>query len=295
MVETLPVCPAPDPRPAAPEFAVPPGACDCHAHIFADFARYPLQADRGYTPAEAPLSALFDLHGALGVERLVLVQASAHGTDSRAVLDAAAQHPERIRAVVAVAEGVTDRELEDMHRRGSRGIRLNLVDRGGMPFRSLAAVKDFASRLEPLGWHVELLVHVEQAPELEELVRAMPVPVSVGHIGYTPARVGLDDPGYQRFLGLLRDGYFWVKLTAPYRISAAERSPYADVTPFARAVVEAAPDRILWGSDWPHVILRGQPMPNDGDLFNLFAAWVPDAETRRRILVDNPARLYGFA
>jgi 2-pyrone-4,6-dicarboxylate lactonase len=294
-METLPVCPAPDPHPRPLNFAVPRGACDCHAHIFADFERYPLQADRGYTPAETPLPALLDLHGALGIERLVLVQASAHGTDSRAVLDAASRYPERIRAVVAVTENVSDRELADMHRRGARGIRLNLVDRGGMPFRSLAAVKDFAARLEPLGWHVELLVHVEQAPELEDLVRAMPVPVSVGHIGYTPTRAGLDHPGYQRFLGLLRDGFFWVKLTGPYRISAEERPPYADVAPFAAAVVEAAPDRVLWGSDWPHVIMRGRPVPNDGDLFNLFAAWVPDAETRRRILVDNPARLYGFA
>ena len=145
MVETLPVCPAPDPQPVAPHFAVPPGACDCHAHIFADFARYPLQANRGYTPAETPLPALFDLHDALGVERLVLVQASAHGTDSRVVLDAAAQHPERIRAVVAVAEGITDRELEDMHRRGARGRAIASLNQALAAFSSSSAASSSRS------------------------------------------------------------------------------------------------------------------------------------------------------
>jgi 2-pyrone-4,6-dicarboxylate lactonase len=293
-METLPVCPAPDPRPVPSTFDVPRGACDCHAHIFEPVSRYPLQANRAYTPAETPLSALLDMHRPLGIERLVLVQASAHGTDNRAILDAAAQHPSRIRAIVSVEEGVSDRELQEMHERGARGIRLNLVDRGGMPFSSLTAVRDFAERLKDLGWHVELLVHVEQAPELEDLVKAMPVPVCVGHVGYTPTRAGLDHPGYQRFLALLRDGYFWVKLTGPYRISSEERPPYSDVAPFARAVVEAAPDRLVWGSDWPHV-LHFKHMPNDGELFSLLAGWAPDPETRRRILVDNPRRLYGFA
>ncbi|MGQ7792004.1 amidohydrolase family protein [Faunimonas sp. B44] len=294
MPDTLPVCPCPDPEPAAPGFAVPAGACDCHAHIFEPFERYPLQAKRGYTPAATPLADLLAMHDALGIERLVLVQASAHGTDNRGILDAAAQHPDRLRAVVSVGEGVLQSELEAMHRQGARGLRVNLIDPGGMPFASLSELIMMAERIKDLGWHVELLVHVEQAPELENLVKAMPVPVSVGHIGYTPTRAGLHHPGYQRFLGMLRDGFFWVKLTAPYRISAEERLPYGDVAPFARAVVEAAPDRVIWGSDWPHV-LHWREMPNDGALLNLLAEWVPDAETRRRILVDNPARLYGFA
>ncbi|MYZ47594.1 amidohydrolase family protein [Propylenella binzhouense] len=293
MSQPLPVCPAPDAHPVPPAFDVPAGAADCHAHIFEPFERYPLQGERGYTPAPAPLADLLDLERRLGVERLVLVQASAHGTDNRAILDAASRHPQRLRAVVSVGEEVSERDLETMHEKGARGIRVNLVDRGGMPFSSLAALAKVAERIKHLGWHVELLVQVESAPELESLVRSMPVPVSVGHIGYCRTAEGLDHPGYRRFLELLRDGLFWVKLTGPYRISAEERLPYSDVAPFARAVVEAAPGRVVWGSDWPHVLHWGE-MPNDGGLFNLLSDWVPDEQARKRILVDNPARLYGF-
>lgn len=289
-----PFCPPPDPRPRKASFAVPRGACDTHAHVFGPIARYPYQENRAYTPVDTPLADLRAMHAALGIERLVLVQASVHGTDSRAVLDAAATDPERLRAVVAVEEDVTDRALGDMHERGARGIRVNLVDKGGMPYSSLSALDTIAERIAPLGWHVELLVHVEDSEELEALVKRLKVPVAVGHIGYTKAALGLEHPGYQRFLELLRDGYFWVKLTGPYRISARDRAPYDDAVPFAQAVVEAAPDRVVWGSDWPHVVYW-KSMPNDGDLLNALAEWVPDEALRNRILVDNPARLYGFA
>ncbi len=273
---------------------VPPGACDTHAHVF-DAARFPYQAERGYTPPDNGVDRLLALHDVLGIARGVAVQASVHGTDNRAVLDAAAAHPDRLRAVVAVGEEVTEGDLARMHAAGARGIRLNLVDRGGMPFRSLGALRDVGAMLRPLGWHVELLVHVEDKPaDLRALAEGLGVPVVVGHVGYTKvARGGAAHPGFLDFLAMLRDGLFWVKLTGLYRISADPAFPYADAHAMVRAVLDAAPARCLWGSDWPHVHHYG-PMPNDGDMLGLLEQWAPEAALRDAVLVANPARLYGF-
>ncbi|WP_424811088.1 amidohydrolase family protein [Roseococcus sp. YIM B11640] len=288
-------CPAPDPNPRKPALAMPEGACDTHFHVF-EGARFPYQATRGYTPPDSPIGTALRLHDTLGLSRGVVIQASVHGTDNRAVLDAAAAHPDRLRAVVAVSEGVTEAEIAAMHAKGARAIRVNLVDRGGMPFRSLDALAEVASVLRPFGWHVELLVHVEEMPgELRRLAEAMRLPVSVGHIGYTKvAKGGLDHPGYREFLAMLRDGLLWVKLTGLSRISTEDRFPYSDTHAMARAVIEAAPGRILWGSDWPHVAHFTGVMPNDGDVLGLLASWAPEEALRRKILVENPARLYGF-
>lgn len=288
-------CPGPAPDPRAPAMAMPPLACDTHAHVF-DATRYPYQATRGYTPPDNDVTRLLALHDALGIARGVVVQASVHGTDNRAVLDAASAHPERLRAIVAVGEGVTEAEIAAMHAKGARGIRVNLVDKGGMPFRSLDALTEVAEVIRPFGWHVELLVHVEEKPaELRALAEAMRLPVSVGHIGYTKvARGGIALPGYQEFLAMLRDGLFWVKLTGLYRISAEAAFPYADTAIFARAVIAAAPERVIWGSDWPHVAHFDKPMPNDGDMLDLLAEWESDAARRTMILSENPAQLYGF-
>lgn len=287
-------CPGPDAHPRRPAMPVPPGACDAHAHVF-DAARYPYQATRAYTPPDNGVERLLALHDAMGLSRGVVVQASVHGTDNRAVLDAAAAHPGRLRAVVSVTEEVTEAEIAAMHAQGARAIRVNLVDRGGMPFRSLDALRGVADLLRPLGWHVELLVHVEQDPQaLRALAEAIRLPVSVGHIGYTKvARGGAAHPGFREFLAMLRDGLFWAKLTGLYRLSSQAAFPYGDTHEMARAAIAAAPERILWGSDWPHVN-HFDPMPNDGDLLGLLAEWAPEEALRRMILVENPARLYGF-
>lgn len=288
-----PACAAPDRTPRAPSFEVPPLACDSHLHVFGPADRYPYQPTRGYTPPDSPPAEMRALHDALGIGRAVLVQASVHGTDNRAILDAVATDPTRYRAVASVTEDVTDAELERLHAGGVRGFRVNLVDKGGMPFRSLASLEAVAARVQPLGWHAELLVHVDSSPDFPAIARRLPIPVCVGHIGYAKAAGALESPAYREFLALLRDGACWAKLTGPYRISAHDRTPYADVAPLARAAMEAAPTRIVWGSDWPHVMLKGV-MPNDADLLDLLAAWVPDVALRHQILVENPATLYGF-
>jgi 2-pyrone-4,6-dicarboxylate lactonase len=285
-------CPPADPEPHAPRFSVPPLSCDCHIHVF-EGDRYPYAARRGYTPPDAPLSSLLQLHRTLGMERAVLTQASVHGGDNRAVLEGAASDPQRFRAVVALDGSVQDSELRRMHDAGARGIRVNLVDKGGMTFASFDELRAVAERIAPLGWHVEFLVHVDQTPELLDLARALPTDIVVGHLGYTPTERGLDSPGYRQFLELVGEGRCWVKLTGPYRITATSLPPYADVAPFAAALVARRPDRMLWGSDWPHVMCK-VPMPNDGDLLDILGDWVPDERTREAILVHNPARLYGF-
>jgi predicted TIM-barrel fold metal-dependent hydrolase len=290
----IPFCAAPDPQPHAPRFVLPANACDTHAHLFGPAARYPYQATRGYTPPDATDEAYRALHRVLGVTRGVLTQPSVYGIDNARMLDAVARDPDRLRAVAAVDGTVSDAELQRLNAAGVRGIRVNLVDKGGMPFESFDAVSHMAARIAGLGWHLELLVHVHDYPDFARTMRALPVDIVVGHLGYMRTAAGLDHPGFRDFLGLVAEGRCWVKLTAPYRITTHPTVPYADVAPFARRLIETRPDRMLWGSDWPHVATK-LAMPNDGDLLDLLADWAPEAATRNRILVDNPARLYGFA
>lgn len=285
-------CPPPDPNPRTPRLKAPPGTCDTHAHVFGPQSRYAYSPKRGYTPPDAPYEAYRHLHAALGVSRGVLTQPSVYGVDNTAMLDAVARDPVNLRAVVAVDADITDAQLRVLDAAGARGIRVNLVDPGGMPFDTFDEVERFAARIAPMGWHIEYLVHVHEFPELDALAR-MPVDAVVGHFGYMPTSCGLDHAGFQAFLKLFEGGRIWVKMTAPYRITAREELPYDDVEPFARALREARPDRLLWGTDWPHPINK-KPMANDGDLFDHLAAWLPDEELCQQVLVENPKRLYGF-
>jgi 2-pyrone-4,6-dicarboxylate lactonase len=292
-IPEIPFCAAPDPQPRRPRLSLPANACDTHAHLFGPAARYPYQANRGYTPPDATDEAYFALHRALGVTRGVLTQPSVYGIDNRRMLDAVARHPDRLRAVAAVDGAVTDAALAALDAAGVRGIRVNLVDKGGMPFANFADVARMAARIAPLGWHLELLVHAHDYPDFAPTMRALPVDIVVGHLGYMRTSEGIDHPGFLVFLELVAEGRCWVKLTAPYRITTRQTVPYDDVAPFARRLIETRPDRMLWGSDWPHVATK-LPMPNDGDLLDLLGDWAPDAAVRRQILVDNPARLYRF-
>ena len=287
-------CPPADANPRRPmRLTLPAGACDTHGHIFGPASRYQWNPARGYTPPDALPEAYEAMHAALGVSRGVLTQPSVYGTDNRCMLDYVGRHLDRMRAVVAVGPDVGEEALAAMHAAGARGIRINLADPGGNPFSSFAEIEAMGRLLEPMGWHIELLLHVHQMDDMIDGIRRLPVDISVGHLGYMPASLGVDHPKYCAFLDFFEEGRCWVKLTGPYRITALKQTPYSDVTAMARALVARRPDRILWGTDWPHPICP-VPMPNDGDLTDHLADWIPDEATRRQVLVDNPARLFGF-
>ena len=268
-------------------------SCDTHAHVCGPPSRYAYSPARIYTPPDALYPSYRAMLDTLGVERAVLVQPSVYGTDNAALLDALALDPVRLRGVAVIDAATPRTELERMHALGVRGVRCNIVDvkegKGQLP---LAQLKALAQLIRPLGWHLEFLMHVDEFPELDKLLVDFPVDVVFGHLGYVRPGLGIDTPGYAALLRLLRGGRSWAKLTGPYRISG-QPLPYADVTPFAHALIDAAPQRIVWGSDWPHVMVKGA-MPNDGDLCDLLARWVPDPVIRQKVLTDNPARLYGF-
>lgn len=223
----------------------------------------------------------------------MLTQPSVYGTDNRCMLNAVAKMDGKFRAVVAVDADVTDRELERFHAQGARGARVNLVDKGGNPFDSIAAVRAFTERLKDLRWHLEVLIHVHSFEDLRAAMNSMVVDVSVGHLGYMKTDNGIDHPGFQEFLKLPQDGNCWVKVSGSYRIATSPWPPYDDVLPVARALIEANEDRVLWGTDWPHPTFKGN-MPNDGALMDQLADRAPDEAVRRKILNDNPEALFSF-
>lgn len=289
----IPLCPAPDANFKKPRIELPAGSVDTHAHVFGPQDKYPLSPNRGYTPYESEIDTLLEMHSAFGVDRLVLAQPSVYGTDNSAMLDAIAKYPDRMRGVVAVGPEVTDKELEDFHAQGVRGIRVNLVDKGGMPFASIKEFCRFAERLKPFGWHLELLIHVHEFPDIRDTLGKLPVDISVGHLGYMKTSEGINHPGFQDFMNLVKDGHCWVKLTGTYRITTCDQTPYLDVAPFAQALIAANQDRMLWGTDWPHVATYGF-MPNDADLLDHMLEWTADGAIHQKIFVDNPVNLYGF-
>ena len=290
---TLPDCAPHDPAPKRAAEALPAHACDVHAHVCGPQSRYPLIAERLYTPPEASPQDYRHMLDALGIERGVLVQPSIYGNDNRAMLDALALDPKRLRGVAVVPFDAPQAELERLHAAGVRGLRANIVDlktnKGQLPLDELRAL---AQRIKPMDWHIEFLMHVNEFPQLDQQLGDFPVDMVFGHLGYVPVAAGLETPGFAALLRLMRDGKAWVKLTAPYRLTLSAM-PYPDTTPFAQALADAVPDRLMWGSDWPHVFIKSA-MPNDGDLLDVFSKWFPDAAMRKRILVDNPAKVYDF-
>lgn len=288
-----PYCPPYHPAPSAPAFAFPAGACDTHAHICGPEATAPYDPARIYTPPDALLPAYEHLLRTLGVARMVLVQPSVYGEDNRVMLKAMAETTLPARGVAVVPLDIPQADLDALHRAGVRGARFNLVDvkdpSAGLPLAEIAA---FAARVQPMGWHVEFLAHVDDYPDFAAMFRDFPTEIVVGHLGYFRPGCALDHPGFQGLLDLAASGRCWVKMTGPYRI-AKEDLPYADVASFAAALVARAPHRLLWGTDWPHVMMK-KIMPDDGNLANVFASWVRDATLRKKILVDNPLQLYGF-
>ena len=290
-----PVTAPPDFHPRKPRTRFPPLACDCHAHVCGPIARYPYYERRIYTPADTLLPDYERMLKTIGIARAVLVQGSIYGTDNTVLLEALKNGNGRYRGIAVVAPDISERELRKLHDAGVRGVRMNIVDtkdnKGVLPMATLLAL---AGKIKPLGWHVEFLLHVDEFPDLDQTLADFPVPVSFGHLGYMRTEKPVTTPGFQALLRLMKTGKAWVKLTAPYRISP-NPMPHLDVVPFAHTLVAANPERVLWGSDWGHIMLNWKiPMPNDGDIADLLGAWVPDPALRKRILVDNPAKLYGF-
>lgn len=286
-----PTCAGPDPNPQRPRIAIPAGGCDCHAHVFGPAERYPYDPKRAYTPPDAPTTHYLSMLDAVGLTRGVLVQPSVYGTDNRCLLAALGAAPQRLRGVVVVdPRAANTTQLEAWTRRGVCGVRFNLVVSGGLPLQHLESI---AERLAEIGWHLDLIVdQVERLAALEECLRRLPCDVVIEQMGRIKGGQPMTVPGFQALLRLLRDGKAWVKLSHAYHISSAGL-PYADTTVFARQLVEAAPECVVWGSDWPHPMVQGV-MPNDGDLLELVGEWVPDPRQRKAVLCDNPAKLYGF-
>lgn len=282
-------CPGPDPHPHGPtRYRVPAGAVDTHAHVIGLPPAYPFVEARSYTPPEATAAKYLAMLDATGMTYGVLVQVSVHGTDNRLMLEALRAHRQRLRGICVIPLGLADRELAQLQEAGVTGMRLNVLYGGGI---GLSEISSYAALAKELGWHLQLLVDARDLIPLAPTLGKLPVPFVVDHWGHFPVSRGLDDPGFQTLLALLRDGG-WVKLSGAYR-NSLEGPPYADTIPFARQVFAAAPDRCVWGSDWPNVANWG-PMMNIGTLLDLMADWVPDEEARNRVFVDNAHRLYGF-
>ena len=289
----IPVCRAPDPDTKTPAYKPPPGACDAHCHIFGPGAVYPYAPGRSYTPPDAPLARFKELQATLGLTRAVLVNASCHGTDNTVILDAIAQSGgTTISGNIANVGGAIDNaELARLNDGGIRGIRFNFVQHlGGTP--DMDIFHELVERIVPLGWHVVLHFDAADLLDFGDMLRGLPVPFIIDHMGRVPTRDGLDQKPFEILLETARMDNCWVKICGAERISSAG-PPFTDAAPFARAVLEVAPDRTLWGTDWPHPNIK-RHMPNDGDLVDLIPLFMPDAALRQKVLVDNPHRLYGF-
>ena len=270
--------PEPAAQPKKPRFIPPPGACDAHCHVFGPTSRYP------YATPERLLA----LHRHLGIERCVIVQGG--GDSAEAMYETIALSNGRYRGVALVDPKISDRDLRTLHERGARGVRFTFVAHlGGAP--DLGAVERVLAKIEPLGWHVTLLMDPGDLAKYADLIRAIRVPFVIDHMGRVPADAGIHQPAFAQLLELVRRDNGWVKVSAPERVSTAG-PPFYDAVPYAQALIAAVPDRVLWGTDWPHLNL--QHMPDDGDLVDLLPLVAPDPAVRHKLLVDNPARLYGF-
>ena len=272
-----------------PRFKLPAGTCDAHCHVFGPAAVFPYAPNRRYTPADAPKEALAALHGHLGIERAVIVQASCHGKDNRAMLDAIAANPARYRGVAIVDDGFNDAEFEALHGGGVRGVRFNFVKHlGGAP--DLTAFHRVLDRIKGLGWHVVLHLDAPDIIPLSDMIRRLPLPFVIDHMGRVPGAAGVEQKPLRALLELAALDKCWIKVCGAERISMP---PYAEAVPIARTIIEAAPDRVLWGTDFPH------PNPtheaDEADLVDLVPLFAPDIATQQKLLVGNPARLYGFA
>jgi len=279
-----------NPHPAKPRLALPRGACDTHFHVFGPASKFPFAESRVYTPADAPKEALLALHKHLGIERGVVVQAAPHGFDNSASADLIAAKPESYVGVALLPVSVDDKELRKLHGQGFRGVRFNYMKHlgAGAPIEQ---VMGLAKTLANLGWHLQIHMESSLIGAMTPALERAPVPIVIDHMGRIDASKGLDQPDFADLLSLLRNRNIWVKVSGCERASR-QSSPWQDAIPFARKLVAEFGDRTLWGSDWPHPNLK--EIPDDGVMVDNLAEIAPSEKQRQALLVDNPARFYGF-
>jgi 2-pyrone-4,6-dicarboxylate lactonase len=278
-------------NPSKPAFRVPPGTVDAHCHVFGPGDTFPYAPERKYTPCDAPREKLWQLRDHLGIARNVIVQATCHGADNRALV-AALQDPNgRARGVATVRSDVGDEELEHLNDAGVRGVRFSFVKRlVDVPSHDILA--GLAERVQPLGWHLVIYVESQDLPGLAGFFASLPVTIVFDHMARPDVSKGVQGNDFETFMRLLDDhDNMWAKVSCPDRLTLSGPPDYADVVPFARRVVEAFPDRVLWGTDWPHPNLRSH-MPDDGKLVDYIPTIAVKSELQRKLLVDNPMRLY---
>jgi 2-pyrone-4,6-dicarboxylate lactonase len=279
------------PNPSKPAFKLPPGAVDAHCHVFGPGDVFPYAPERKYTPCDAGKDQLWKLRDYLGFTRNVIVQATCHGADNRALVDAIAHSQGRARGVATVKRSVTDTELQALHDGGVRGVRFNFVKRlvDALPRDDL---KEIAKRIAPMGWHIVIYFEAAELPELFDFFAALPAPLVVDHMGRPDVSKPVDGPEFELFVKLIRArNDIWCKTTCPERLSKSGPPHYEDVIPFGRRIVEEFPDRVLWGADWPHPNMKSH-MPDDGKLVDFIPKIATTPELQKKLLVDNPMRLY---
>jgi 2-pyrone-4,6-dicarboxylate lactonase len=284
--------------PSKPRFKLPPGSVDAHCHVFGPGAEFPFAPERKYTPCDASKEQLFALRDHLGFDKNVIVQATCHGADNRALVDALKASGGRARGIATVKRSVTDNELQEMHAAGVRGTRFNFVKRL-VDFTPKDELLEIAHRIKPLGWQVVIYFEAVDLPELWDFFTALPTTVVVDHMGRPDVTKPVDGPQFQLFVKMMKEHpNIWSKVSCPERLSEAgppalhgEQNAYRDVVPFARHLVETFPDRVLWGTDWPHPNLKNH-MPDDGLLVDYIPHIATTSELQRKLLVDNPTRLY---
>ncbi|MEX2496878.1 MAG: amidohydrolase family protein [Woeseia sp.] len=280
-----------EPEPSKPDFLPPAGAVDAHCHVFGPGHRFAYAPERKYTPSDAPWDKLAALRNFLRFERNVIVQASCHGTDNRALVDALQRSSGRARGIAAVDTQISDEELLSLHEAGVRGLRFNFVRRlvNRLPFKALERM---VSRISDMGWHVVIYFEASDLARLYDTLAALPLPVVIDHMGRVDVGQGVGGKGFLLFLKLLRENpHIWSKVSCPERLSLSGPPDYQDVVPFARMLVETFPDRVLWGSDWPHPNMKSH-MPDDGKLVDMIPKIATTASFQHRLLVENPMRLY---
>jgi len=277
------------PTPKKPDFVVPAGAVDAHCHVFGPANAFPYAPERKYTPVDAPKEKLFALRDHLGFSKNVIVQASCHGKDNAALIDALVEADNRARGVAVVNPDISDAELWDMHQAGVRAVRFNFLKRLVDPAPKPVYAR-LAERVAKLGWHVVVYFEEADREELVPFLKSLPITIVIDHMGRPNIKAGVDSIGFNAFLELMDDDQFWVKVGCPERLTI-DGPPYDDVAPFAKILVERAPDRVLWGTDWPHPNMKSH-LPDDGLLVDRIPVIAPTTMAQQKLLVDNPTLLY---